>query len=99
LKVRKSILQCSGTIVKIRNIGENTLEVRGRVKNRHTRRYTAYMPEKELGDLMRRAQEEQVTVSAMSRLIIGAYIESGLSLSEYKETMSMHRKKGKAKKK
>jgi len=69
------------------------------MKGRQTRRYTAYMPEKELGGLMRRAQAEKVTMSAMSRLVIVAFIESGLSLSEYKEIMSKYRKKGKAKKK
>ena len=94
----KTDLQCNGAIVKIRNIGENTLEVRGTMKGRKTRRYTAYMPEEELGDLMRSAQEEGVGISALTRLVVGAFVESGLSLREYRKRMSRYREKGKVKK-
>ena len=75
------------------------MKVPGIIKGRKTRRYSAYMPEEELGGLMRRAQEEDVTMSALSRQVVGAFVVSGLSLEEYQEHMSKYRKKGKVKKK
>ena len=75
------------------------MKVPGIIKGRKTRRYSAYMPEEELGGLMRRAQEEDVTMSALSRQVVGAFVVSGLSLSEYKEFMQNIGKKGIVKKK
>lgn len=75
------------------------MEILGMIKDRKTRRYTAYMPEEELGGLMRRAQEEGVGISALTRLVVGAFVESGLSLKEYRKRMLRYREKGEGKEK
>lgn len=42
--------------------------------------------------VLRRAQEEGVRMATLSRLVIGAFVDSGLSLSEFQKLILKHRK-------
>jgi len=77
----------------------NILEVRGFVPNRNFRKFSCYLSVEELGATQERARAEGISVSRLARGVMYEFIESGLSLSEYKEYMLKRRKKGKAKKK
>lgn len=77
----------------------NILEVRGFVANRNVRKFSCYLSPEELGATQVKAGAEGLSVSRLAREVVQSFIESGLSLKEYRKRMSKYREKGKAKKK